>query len=166
MFFVILFSILGFLIALYLFFFFLLNSRLKSTESDIVNLFHEKVSKIPALIEVMRPFVYEERAFDLITSLHSEAMIHDYGGIYNLLEHNARIHDQFLFLLKLSVHIPRLQKDAYFLYIRDFIISYDRNMQSHFSQFNKTVRSWNRFILIKNSTIIGFLLPWSSVMQI
>ena len=132
---------------------------IKSLEKKIINIFHEKVSKIPALIEVMRPHVFEERAFDLITTLHSETMIRDYSSIYSLLEQNARIHDQFLFLLKLSVHIPKLQKDAYFLYIRDFIILYDREMYNLFASFNTAIRTWNRFIFIKNITLIGYLLP-------
>ncbi len=128
---ILLLSIAGIYIIGYIAFYFILITPVKATEKEMVEIFHQKVSKIPALIEVMRPHVLEERAFDLITSLHSETIIRDYSGIYHLLEHNARIHDQFLFLLKLSVHIPDLQKDPYFLYIRDFIISYDRNMQTH-----------------------------------
>ncbi len=146
--------------------FLLLSLPLRSREGEIVRIFEQKVSKIPAFIEVMRPHVVDESAFDRITTLHSEAMIRNLGGIYNLLEHNARIHDQFLFLMKLSVHIPELQKDSYFLYIRDFIIGYDREMQSKFSLFNVCVLHWNKFIFIKNITIIGYMLPGRTMTQI
>lgn len=155
---------------LYIFFyalgFLILSAPLKSRESEIVRIFEHKVSKIPAFIEVMRPYVVDESAFTRITLLHSEAMIRDHGSIYNLLEHNARIHDQFLFLMKLSVHIPELQKNSYFLYMRDFIIGYDRDMQSRFSLFNTAIVAWNKFILIKNVTILGFFLPGMTLTQI
>jgi hypothetical protein len=163
---IILFSIVGILLLTYIIAYYLTHSPVKRSEKKIVHLFHEKVSKIPALIEVMRPHVYEERAFDLITTLHTETMIRDYSSIYTLLEQNARIHDQFLFLLKLSVHIPALQKDAYFLYIRDFIIGYDRDMQISFEVFNTSIRVWNRFVLLKNISIIGFFLPGRTLTQV
>ncbi len=154
MFYIALISFFGIYLTLYIGGYFILSIPLKNIENEIVNIFHDKVSKIPALIEVMRPYVFDEKAFNLITELHSESMIRDHSTIYNLLEHNARIHDQFLFLLKLSVHIPDLQKDAYFLYVRDFIIAYDRLMLGKFSLFNSRVAVWNRFVHLKNITLI------------
>ena len=106
----------------------------------MVSLFLLKTSKIPAIIEVMRPYVVDDKAFDSITTLHSEAMIHRYDSIYDLLEHNSRIEHEFLFLMKLSMQIPTLQKDKYFLYIRDFIILYERDMRKSFSKFNIAAR--------------------------
>jgi hypothetical protein len=146
-------------ISIYLLFFFLLRHRMEKSESAIVNIFLAKVAKIPALIEVMRPYVIDEKAFDTISSLHSETMIHRYETIYDLLEHNGRIQNQFLFLLQLSVRIPELQTHEYFLYIRDFIITYERDMTAHFSWFNRATVLWNIFVLIKNWTIIGLILP-------
>ena len=120
----------------------------------MIDIFLQKIAKIPALIEVMRDSVYDSKAFDTIISLHSESMIHEYDGIYLLLEHNARIQREFLFLMKLSVQIPELQKMEYFLYIRDFIISYERLMHEGFGTYNLQIDRWNRFIRIKNYTIL------------
>lgn len=75
------------------------------------------------------------------------------------MEHNARINDQYSFLMKLSMAIPEIQKKPYFIYIRDYIISYDRHMRSSIPEYNRLIRIWNRFIFIKNVTIIGYLLP-------
>jgi hypothetical protein len=88
-------------------------------------------------------------------------MIREYDGIYLLLEHNARIQREFLFLMKLSVQIPELQKQEYFLYIRDFIISYERIMQERFAFYNTVVKHWNLFIEIKKYAILGLFLPGS-----
>jgi hypothetical protein len=132
----------------------------------MIDIFLQKIAKIPALIEVMRESVYDPKAFDTIISLHSESMIHEYDGIYLLLEHNARIQREFLFLMKLSVQIPELQKMEYFLYIRDFIISYEHLMYEGFGTYNNKIDLWNRFIRIKNYTLLGYLLPGKSKMRI
>lgn len=86
-------------------------------------------------------------------------MIQENKSIYDILELNMELQNDFLFLMQLSVHIPALQKDEYFLYIRDFIIEYERLMRSHFSELNRMIRIWNIFISIKNATGIGYLLP-------
>ena len=70
-----------------------------------MEIFHLKVSKIPALIEVMRPSIVDEKAFETMTKLHTESIIQAYDSVYDLLEHNARVHNEFLFLLKLSVNL-------------------------------------------------------------
>lgn len=140
-------------------FYFFLSQSIKKIEHDIIALFHLKVGKIPALIEIMRPSVVDETAFDTITALHTENMIYSYRSVYDVLEHNARIHNEFLFLLKLSVHMPDLHTKPYFVYLRDFIIRYDRDMQAYFWSYNEQVTKWNRFVFCKNVTLIGYFLP-------
>ena len=76
-----------------------------------------------------------------------------------LMEHNARINDQYGFLMRLSMAIPVLQKDAYFIYIRDFVMSYDRMMRDELKSYDAGVIEWNRFVHIKAYTVIGYLLP-------
>jgi hypothetical protein len=119
-------------IAIYASIYIRLLTNLDKAEHKIVELFLEKTSKIPAIIEVMRPTVADASAFDTITDLHSQAMIHRYDTIYDLLEQNARIEHEFGFLMKLSMQIPKLQKDKYFVYIRDFIMRYERDMTKNF----------------------------------
>ena len=107
----------------------------------------------------MRPYVVDSAAFGTITQLHSETMVQRYVSIYDLLENNARIQNEFLFLMKLSIRIPELQKDEYFLYIRDFIMHSEKDIHASFAFFDAEILRWNRFITIKNFSLIGFLLP-------
>jgi hypothetical protein len=150
----------------YLIAYFLLEDRLRTEEGAVIALFLAKISKIPALIEVMRPSVANATAFDAIVALHSEAMIRRYDALYDLLEQNARIEHEFSFLMRLSMQIPTLQKAEYFLYIRDFIMQYERDMRSHFTRVNTAILHWNRFILIKKMTGIGWILPGKEKMSI
>lgn len=156
---IILLAILSVYIIVFTIFFFILDSKVTKVEKEIIANFLLKVSKIPGLIEVMRPFVADEAIFANLTKLHSAAMIHEYETIYVLLEHNARIYEEFTFLMKLAVQIPTLQKNAEFLYIRDFIMKYEKNMKNDFMKYDVEAEKWNRFVTIKNMTIIGLLLP-------
>lgn len=108
----------------------------------------------------MRPYVADDAAFSALTSLHSEGVIREHASIYALLEQNARIHREFLFLMKLSAQIPPLQTHAQFVYIRDFIMGYERKMKQKFSGYNQSARRWNLCVRIKNMTVIGLLFPW------
>ncbi len=145
----------------YLGVYFFLKNQILRVEKKIIQTFLLKVSKIPALIEVMREYVVDEGAFDTVTELHSDVMVRQFDSIYTLLEHNARIHREFLFLMKLAVQIDALQKNEQFLYIRDFIISYERNLKKDFDAYNRTVSRWNTFVNIKNMTLIGIIFPGS-----
>jgi len=121
------------LILVYIVFFFFLRRAVRQEESKILDIFSEKVSKIPAFIEVMRPYVVDESAFSSLIPLHTDAIIREYTNIYHLLEHNARIQREITFLLELSAHIPLLQKHEYFLYIRDFIVQHELSMRKLFT---------------------------------
>ncbi len=157
-------AVIGF--ALYITIYIVLSWRVKRLEGELLDLFIKKTSKIPALIEVMRPYVDKSESFSPIIRVHTEVMIEELQSIYDILSHNAQIQSNFLFLMQLSVHVPWLQKDEYFLYIRDFIMQYERDMRSHFARVNTAILHWNRFILIKKMTGIGWILPGKEKMSI
>ncbi len=162
----ILFSLILIFLLLSLSVYFTLRWYIRELERPLIWLFLEKVGKIPALIEVMRPYVDKKEAFRHIIHLHTEAMIQEYSSLYDILWLNAKIQNDFLFLMQLSVHIPRLQKDEYFVYIRDFIIEYEKTMHARFSELNTFLRYWNTFVKIKNMTGIWLLLPGSRRVQV
>lgn len=154
-------AVIALIVAVYTWLYRYFLGKVEREEQKIVGLFLEKTSKIPAIIEVMRPTVADASAFVTITELHSQAMIHRYETLYDLLEHNARIEHEFSFLMKLSMQIPKLQKDKYFVYIRDFIMRYERDMRKNFTHVNTAITTWNRFVTLKNTTWIGLILPGS-----
>ncbi len=147
------------IIVFYTFLYQFFRNKVIQEELFVISVFVSKISKVPALIEVMRPYVFDDQVFRVITQLHSDALMQRRETLYDLLEINARIEHEFVFLMKLSVQIPDLQKDEYFLYIRDFIINYEKKISSHFMQINRAIHIWNRFVSIKNLLIIGYILP-------
>ena len=147
---------------LYIMTYFSLSKYVEFQERVLIDLFLGKIGKIPALIEVMRPYVAEEKAFDHIIKLHTQAMIQEFRTLYDILGLNGKIQNDFLFLMQLSVQIPKLQKDEYFVYIRDFVIEYEWKMRTYFLQINRALSYWNTFVRIKNLTGIGYFLPGTS----
>lgn len=137
----------------------ILSKKVQKSENVIISQFLLKVSKIPGLIEVLRPFVADENNFELLTKLHSAAIIHNYETIYSLLEHNARINEQFAFLMKLGMQVPELKANTELIYIRAFVLEYEEKMKKFFREYNDSAEKFNKFVTLKNATIIGFLLP-------
>lgn len=83
-------------ISIYLVVYVDLHRKMKYSEDRVVDIFLEKISKVPAVIEVMRPHIVDDKkAFELITHLHSEAIIQVYDSIPMLMEQNAHINDQY-----------------------------------------------------------------------
>lgn len=138
------------------------SRRVKNAEGHVLTLFGKKISKIPALIESMRPYVAKNEAFLPLTEVHTRSIIESQGSVYDILIHNSEIQRNFLFLMQLSQQIPKLQKQEYFLYIRDFIIDHERDMKRAFHDLNTTFSLWNKFIHIKNMTLIGYIFPGKS----
>lgn len=142
------------------------SHHVKDEEHALLVLFLRKVSKIPALIEVMRPYVAKEEAFAPLITVHTESIIESNNSLYDVLEHNARVQNEFLFLMRLSVHSKELQKHEYFLYIRDFIIEYEKNMKTRFSSMNTAIRMWNSFVRVKNATWIWWFYPGKELAEV
>lgn len=151
---------------IYTFVYIVFSNRVKTEERALLILFLRKVSKIPALIEVMRPYVVKKEAFDSLIKVHTDSIIESSSSLYDVLEHNARIQNEFLFLMKLSVHSKDLQKHEYFLYIRDFIIDYETNMRHRFQSMNQAIRLWNSFVHIKNATGIWWFYPGKELAEV
>lgn len=154
------------LFLVYIGFYLYLSSKVKDNEEKIIDMFLKKVSKIPALIEVMRPYVAREESFRAIIEAHTQVIIESTHSIYDILGHDGKIQNEFAFLMKLSVQIPDLQKHEYFLYVRNFILEYGKIMKQSYANFNKFVILWNKFIRIKNYTWIGLFFPGKAKIEI
>ena len=136
-----------------------LSNRVKLVEGRLLDLFLKKTSKIPALIEVMRPYVSKKESFTSIVELHTRIMIEEYRSLYDILGHNARMQRDLIFLMNLSMQIPELQKHEYFLYIRDFMVDYELQIRKLLKDVNRAIREYNTYIRMRNMTVVGKILP-------
>lgn len=157
------FSIIGAILALMLLAVFFIRNfymkRLLKVGGDIAELYRQKMDKIPALVETMRHHVAEKKALETIIWLHREGVLVPSKDFIDILEMNTRIQKEFLFLMKLSAHIPSLQTNTHFIYMRDFIIDAEKKIRSQFEALNDKIRDYNNFLSIKNVTLLGMIIP-------
>ena len=140
------------------------KKRINIKETDTIETFFAKVNKIPALIEIMKKYTNHPDIFEDILYLHKLGIIYNVQSIYDILELNQKIHREFQFLMKLSAKIPELHRDGNFLYIRNYIIFYEKNLEKNIDSINNDFAKYNRLLKIKNLSILGFLLPFQEKM--
>ena len=100
---------------------FVLERRLRAVESRIIDRYHSKIDKIPAILCVLQKHSTKITEYNDLTLLHRSAIISTTSNIYDVLESNARISDRFGFLMRLALAIKSTTKDGNFITIRENI---------------------------------------------
>lgn len=138
--------------------------KISIEEINIIETFFSKVNKIPALVEIMKKYTNHPDIFEDVIYLHKLGIIYSIKNIYDLLELNSRIHREFQFLMKLSAKIPELHRDGNFLYIRNYVIFYENNLEKNMHNLNSDFAKYNRLLKLKNLSIFGLLVPYQEKM--
>jgi hypothetical protein len=99
----------------------ILECRLRKVEARIIDRYHSKIDKIPAILCVLQKHSTKISEYDTLTTLHRSAIISTTSNIYDVLESNARISDRFGFLMRLALAIKSTTKDGNFITIRENI---------------------------------------------
>ena len=100
---------------------FVIERRLRVVEARIIDRYHSKIDKIPAILCVLQKHSYKIAEYHDLTLLHRSAIISTTSNIYDVLESNARISDRFGFLMRLALAIKSTTKDGNFITIRENI---------------------------------------------
>jgi hypothetical protein len=102
---------------------YVVNRRLSAIEARIIDRYHSKIDKIPAILCVLQKHSTKMNEYNDLTLLHRSAIIGAASNIYHVLESNARISDRFGFLMRLALAIKSTTKDGNFITIRESITS-------------------------------------------
>lgn len=133
------------------------RNKISLNEIYLIDTFYSKVNKIPALVEIMKKYTNHPDIFEDILYLHKLGIIYNIKSVYDLLELNLRIHKEFQFLMKLSAKIPELHRDWNFLYIRDYVVFYEKKIEKDINSLKKDFEDYNNLIRKKNFSILWFL---------
>lgn len=109
-------------------------------EQHIISLYRDRINKIPALIETMKKHTPYADIFLELTHLHKVTIISNIASIYDILEHNGRMHREFLFLMKVATRIRDLHRNGNFLYIRDFLLFSEREINKEIPLLNEDLK--------------------------
>lgn len=140
--------------------------KMNEIESAIIELYYNKINKLPALIEIMKQHTTHGDICTEMVRLHRATVITRVDSVYDLLELNRRIQREFNFLMKVSAKIKDLHRNGNFLYIRDFLTFYEININKLIVEYNREVARYNTIRSLKNYSILGIFLPISRKMMI
>ncbi|EKD66503.1 MAG: hypothetical protein ACD_49C00038G0037 [uncultured bacterium (gcode 4)] len=139
---------------------------IKNEENEIISLFFSKVNKLPAFIEIMKKYVNYPDVFEELIHLHKLWIIYNISSIYDLLSLNSRINKEFIFLMKLSAKIQDIHKDWNFLYIKNYILFYEKDIEKEISEISSKIENYNKLLKIKNYLLIWLLFPISEKIEL
>ncbi|HRI36708.1 MAG TPA: hypothetical protein PK765_06725 [bacterium] len=154
--------VLGLLLGAFLFSIFKIRAitgDLHRESRRIVDIFHERADKIPALIESIRRYDAAPHAFDAIMPVYERAVLSRTTEVYQLLGLDRELSRELSFLLRFALHVDGLGRDGHFIAVRDFLVYYERAMTERLREYNKAVRFHNRLVRLKNFTVLGLFVP-------
>lgn len=143
-------------------FIWMLEKKINRLEKIIRITFRFRTSLIPSLYEVTQAnFVKHELIFRHILNLRMEEILNNrfIWDIEELLAIESKIHKELNFIFKVSHKHEKLQKNPKFIYVRDLFVESSHSIGEKLELYRKIVVLYNRYIKIKNYSIIGLLLP-------
>lgn len=134
--------------------------KIKIKDREIIELFISKINKIPALVEIMKKYTNHPDIFEDTIYIHKQWIIRNIKSVEDLRELNFRLHREFQFLMNLSAKIRELHRDGNFLYIRNYIIFYENNINKLLKEGNVHLDKYNQLVKYKNISILWLIIPY------
>ncbi len=146
------------------FYIFILNfeKKIKKLEYKIKLHFLERSWLIPSIFEVSKDFITKhDEVFKEILKLRKIEFSEEINEVefFRLLETKKQIHHELNFIFKICNKHPKLIKEGKFIYLRELIINKSSEIWNSLDSYKLELKKFNKFIDMKNMTIIWFLLP-------
>ena len=142
---------------------FVIQTRINHIENLLIERYRSKIDKIPAIVCVLQNHSKKINEYTELTNLHRIAIISPERTIYDLLEINKHVSDRFGFMMRLALVIKSTAKDGNFITIRESITTLEWNIRELLTEFTRLSKQYNSVIRVRDTTILGNLLPWSSL---
>lgn len=161
-----LYSIIGGIILLFFLLFIIficiLKQKIDKLENKIEEKFHEKNNLIPALFETTKQdLVKHDQIFHEILKLRkldfSEQSLS--SRIHHTITTQQKIHKEMDFIFRVCHKHKKLIKDYKFYYIKELIFKRVEELSENVVLYKKIIKKFNKFITIKNITLIWLLIP-------
>lgn len=143
-------------------FLFLFYRKLSHLEKRITLLFQTRTDSIPSIYEISKPYLTRpqeifQESFDL--RKQEFIIIENNTPLKWLIEVESHIHHEIVFIFKVCAKHPKLLKDWNFIYIREIVIQKSREISEYIELYKTMSERYNKYIQIKNMTLIWLLIP-------
>lgn len=135
---------------------------LKNIEKEIKNIFKERSSLIPCIFEISSNNIWKHKeVFYESLKLRRQEYINfrEYKELNDFMFTEREIEHQIDFLFKIISKHELLEKKGNYKYIKWLIEDKTNLVYKYIFEYKKSVILLNKLIIIKNCTIIWFLIP-------
>jgi len=140
----------------------LYQRSLNKLEYRILNSFSKRTNIIPGLFEITRDIIVKhDQVFAQSLSLRKEefAKMSVSEPLSRFMELEVKLHKELNFIYKVCSKHPKMMKNGKFVYLRGLLIDRSSDIWQHLERYKKFVKTFNVLVLIKNCTLIWFLVP-------
>ncbi len=145
------------------------HKKLCTLESRLLQVFRSRTDTIPSVYEISKPYLTKHKEiFDEALRLKKTefSLLEGSEKVYDVIETEWLIHHEINFIFKVCNKHPKLLKDGNFIYIRDIVIQRSKKLWDMIQFYKTMVKRYNRFIQLKNYSILWLLLPISKKTEI
>jgi len=135
------------------------DKKLKRLEKQIILLFEKRTHLVPSLYEITKKYLTKhEEVFSEIIHLRKVEFSNYNESFLQRIQNETLIHHELNFIFKVANQHPKIQKDEKFLLIRDLFLDNSYEIGKKVEMYKKIIQLLNRFVAIKNFTIIWIFI--------
>lgn len=147
---------------LFILFILLLKNKINKFEKKIIYMFEIKNNQIPSIYEISKKYLnrHEDIFKDIIYL--KKINFSENSFCRTLLERTynyKRIHNEMNFIFKVCNKNWKINKDFKYLYEKEKIINISHNIWKNIEIYKNIIKKYNKYITIKNITVIWLLIP-------
>lgn len=140
----------------------LMRYKIWKLENKIIKIFKKRTSIIPSLFELTKNTLnkHDDIFKDILLYKKVEFSQINYNEkLINVIKNEQLIHNELNFIFKTCNKHHELWKEAKFLYVKDLLMSQSQELWKFVKLYRKVSKSYNKYLFIKNLTIIWLLIP-------
>lgn len=154
---------------LYIIFLYLLKSKINKLENKIKKSFNKRTNLITSLFEVTKWILnkHDDIFKDILALRIKEFNQIEYEkNIQEIFYNESKIHFELNFIFRICISNKKLEKNWNFLYIKDLIFWKSEEIWKSIQLYKNIIKKYNKFIYIKNLSIIWLLIPINYITEI
>jgi hypothetical protein len=136
-----------------------LYRHIGTLEQKAISCFIDRLSKIPAFIEIFRDSTNHPDICNELIRLHTKSLMSNISSLYDVAFLDNSIDKELALIKRLSLHIESLKQNPDFHYVVSYLDVYNDMLYALYRDFDASVFAYERFRTLKNLSVIGLLVP-------
>lgn len=143
-----------------------LRRKIGARGEKVIDTFFQKVDKIPVIVETIRKHAPRNENYSELVKIHRKAILTNVGSVYDVLENDVRISQEFRFLMRLSMKIREINRDGNFLYARSLWMYHENVVRSELERMDEEIRQYENLRKSRAFTLFGVFIPAKEILPV